>query len=288
MIEVLFTPADFAALRTRDLSNTVCVVFDVLRATSSIVTALGNGASGVLPVEEIPEALKAKRQHPEALLAGERDGLRIPASMTGGVEFDLGNSPREFAAERVRGKTIVMTTTNGTRALKACAKARAVLVASFLNLEATVNYVESVLKAPGVASSSSSSSSPNSNSFDLLLVCSGTFERTAYEDTLAAGAFCDALVGSSVVTAQRALPHPAQRDGSVWSGPEVADSALIAWKIYQSERDDLPGAIAQSRNGRRLLSLPDLREDVPFCLRRDVSRVVAELAKDGVVRALAR
>ena len=114
-VEVLFTPAEFRVLPDCDLSGTTCVVFDVLRATSTIVTALAAGAAGVLPVEEISEAL-AWRRRPDVLLAGERGGQRISAALTGGVEFDLGNSPREFTPERVAGKLIVSTTTNVTRA----------------------------------------------------------------------------------------------------------------------------------------------------------------------------
>src|SRR3954468_4770124 len=133
-LEVLFTPADFAVLERRDLSNTVCVVFDVLRATSSIVTALANGALAILPVGEISEALKIRERDPGVLLAGERDGLRIGSDLSGEVAFDLGNSPREFRREAVSGKRIVMTTTNGTRALRACAGAKSVFAASFLNL----------------------------------------------------------------------------------------------------------------------------------------------------------
>ena len=81
-LEVLFTPADFAALAQRDLRDTVCVVFDVLRATSSMLTALGNGAAGVIPVGEISEALELRHQSPGLLLAGERDGLRIRRELT--------------------------------------------------------------------------------------------------------------------------------------------------------------------------------------------------------------
>src|SRR5882672_2378548 len=127
-LEVLFAPTEYAALSGRDLSNTVCVVFDVLRASSSMVTALAHGASAIIPVSEISEALAIRRQQPTVLLAGERDGMRIPADLTGGIDFDLGNSPREFTAETVRDRTIVTTTTNGTRALRACARANVVLV----------------------------------------------------------------------------------------------------------------------------------------------------------------
>ena len=246
-LEVLFTPADFAALKQRDLSQTVCVVFDVLRATSSMVTALNQGAAAILPVEEIPEALAAKAKEPGILLAGERDGVRIRADLAGGVDFDLGNSPREFTREAVCGKTIAMSTTNGTRALRACAGARQVFVASFLNLGATA---ERLLKAP-----------PSS----LLLVCSGTFEQAAYEDVLGAGALCDRV-------------WPDYQDG------RIADSAIIARQIYRLESGDLLAAMGRARNGRRLLSRPDLSDDVAFCAQRDAFAIVAELGADGRVR----
>src|SRR5580704_1456629 len=102
--EVLFAPAEFEALRKRDLSTSVCVVLDIFRATSTIVTALANGATAVIPVAEIEDALELRDRQPGVLLAGERNGVRIRADLTGGVEFDFGNSPREFTAERVRGK----------------------------------------------------------------------------------------------------------------------------------------------------------------------------------------
>jgi len=129
-IETILTPAELPALAQRDLRATACVVFDILRATSTFVTALQNGAEKIIPVSEIAEAVAFKnaecgmRNAETILLAGERDGLKISAAQSGGVDFDLGNSPREFTPEKVRGKTIVSTTTNGTRALRACAGAK--------------------------------------------------------------------------------------------------------------------------------------------------------------------
>jgi 2-phosphosulfolactate phosphatase len=245
-IEVLFTPAEFGALGRRDLTKSVCVVFDVLRATSTIVTALANGAAAVIPVEEISEALALRRQRPDILLAGERDGLRIGAKLTGGVEFDLGNSPREFTAEKVRGKTIVSTTTNGTRALRACATARSVFVCSFLNLRATSQRLE------------------NLRQFNLLLVCSGTREEAALEDVLCAGALLDSL--------------------APFDAAKMADSVHIARSVYRGWKDDLPGAIQHSSNARRLLALPELRDDVAFCLQRDLFDLVAASDTTGVIK----
>jgi len=249
-LEVSFTPADFGLLPQRDLSGTVCVVFDVLRATSSMVTALANGASAILPVSEIGEALAARQRNPQVLLAGERNGLRIEASLTGGLAFDLGNSPREFIPAKVQGKEIVMTTTNGTRALQACARAKTVLIASFLNLRRTVDYLRS------------------NRPERLLVVCSGTFEQAALEDVLGAGALCDLLAQE-------------------FEGKSIADSAFMARKLFQQAEGDLLAAISASRNGQRLLGRPELRDDVRFCAQRDIFDSAAELGKDGWVRRIA-
>ena len=239
-VEVIGTPAEFG--QPRDLRETVCVVFDVLRATSSIVTALANGTAGVLPVSEISEALVERKRHAGILLAGERGGVRIRGALTGGGDFDLGNSPREFTPEKVRGKTIVMTTTNGTRALRSCGGAKLVLVGSFLNLAATARRVREL--------------SPE----NLLLVGSGTGEAEALEDTLAAGALVAELEAAVSPSAQRAL------------------------EIFRKSRT-LPEAMDDSVNGRRLLSNPDLREDVAFCLRRDVWDLTAVLDRHGALVA---
>jgi len=246
-LEVLFTPADFENLKQQDLTDAVCVVFDVLRATSSMITALANGAKAIIPVEEISEAVALRRQNSQLLLAGERHGVRIPAALSGGIDFDLGNSPREFTTEKVRGRTIAMTTTNGTRALRACAGARQILVCAFLNLHATAGIL--IRQKPR----------------RLILVCSGTFDQAAYEDILAAGALCD-LVWSKY------------RNGA------VSDLAVAARRLFRLERDDLRKALGESRNGKRLLSRPELKEDVAFCAR--VSRVplVVELDKQGRVK----
>jgi 2-phosphosulfolactate phosphatase len=250
-LEVLFTPAEFAMLPQRDLTGTVCVVFDVLRATSTIVTALANGAAAVIPVAEIPEALALKRARPELLLGGEREGVRIRANLTGGLEFDFGNSPREFTRERVQGRTIVLTTTNGSRALRSCAAAKEVLASSFLNLRATAEHLQALPPA------------------NLLLVCSGTFDQAAFEDVLGAGALADLMWNS--------FPRDA-----------ATDSARMAHQIYLQHRENLMSAMEHSRNGRRLLANPELLDDVAWCLQRDKFRLVAKLEKDAIAQVKER
>jgi len=246
-IEVLYTPADFEALARRDLSATTCVVFDVLRATSSMVTALAAGADSIRPLATIAEALAARAADPAVLLAGERDGLRIGAALTGGVEFDFGNSPREFTPARVAGRRLVMTTTNGTRALRACAGAAEVFVSGFLNLAATAAALQA--RPPA----------------ELVLVGSGTFEEAAWEDTLGAGALLDLLVP----------------DGDAG---RFTDGALLAWHAYRAHRDDLAAALGLGRNGRRLLARPELAADVAACAARDAVSRAARMGGDGLVR----
>lgn len=249
MLEVTFTPAEFAALRQRDLSQTVCVVFDVLRATTSMVTALNNGAREIIPVCEIAEAVALRQARLDLLLAGERDGVRILRQLTGTVDFDLGNSPREFTRERVGGRSIAMTTTNGTRALQACRGARHVLVGSFLNLGAVADWLARARVA------------------DLLVVCSGTHDEASYEDVLGAGALCDAV-------------------WEQFAGGHVADSAQVAREIFRQSRGDLIAAVQRARNARRLLALPELREDVALCLQRDTANVLVEMTPEGIVRRM--
>ena len=250
IIEVTFGPPAFPELKLRNLDRATCVVFDVLRATSTMLEALANGANAIFPAEDIPAALALKAKYPHALLAGERHGLRITGEMTGGIEFDLGNSPREFTAERIAGKSIIMTTTNGTRALAACRHAKTVLIGSFANLGVLAAHLTFHLPE------------------ELILVCSGTGEKTALEDAIAAGALVDRL-----------WPH--YEDRTVAS-PD--DSAFIVRQLFHATRARLQGAIAESQNGRRLLAHPELKTDVPICLKADRLDVIAAFNTSGAIK----
>ena len=202
----------------------------------------------VIPVAEISEAVALRKSYPDILLAGEREGLRIQGNLTGGIEFNLGNSPREFTPEAIRGKKIAISTTNGSRALRACLAAKAVLIGSFLNLSATANFLK------------------KQQAGRLSLVCSGTGEQAAYEDVLGAGALLDLL-----------WPD--------YPKPQITDSAHMARQIYQQHAGDLMSAVQHSRNGCRLLGIPELRDDVACCLHRDTLQLVAKMDKEGRVKA---
>ena len=245
-VEVLFSPAEYAALGARDLSQTACVVFDILRATTTMITALSNGAGEIIPVGEIEEAMALRKSDSNLLLAGERGGVKIRAEQTGSVDFDFGNSPREFVSEKVRGRTIAITTTNGTRALRSCAHAGEVYIGAFLNMTALANVV---------------ANSPLTN---VLIICAGTQDEASLEDTLAAGALCQSLPNA-----------------------QLRDSAQIAHATYAHFESDLLGAISKARNGRKLLSIPDLAPDVPICFQRNTLTITARMNRAGRIRALA-
>ncbi|MDB6038233.1 MAG: comB [Verrucomicrobiales bacterium] len=246
-LKVLFVPAEFEALTPADLTEATCVVFDVLRATSTMVAALNNGALGIVPVATIEAAVRLHELDRDVLLAGERHGIRIRAAQTGGIDFAFGNSPREFTADKVARKTIVTTTTNGTRALRACLGAENVFAASFANLNATAARIRDLR--------------PD----QLLLVCSGTGSEVSFEDALCAGALADLLWNDTFAS-------------------DHADSAHIARSVYRKHQNDLEGAMQHASNARRLLALPDLAADVDFCLDRDTADFAAVLGSDGTVR----
>jgi 2-phosphosulfolactate phosphatase len=150
-----------------DVQGRVVAVIDVLRASTSIAVALANGAKTVIPVEDVDEAMTRAKQfdRAEVKTAGERKMLPIPG-------FDLGNSPREFSAERVAGCTVIITTTNGTRALMALQGARDIVVASYVNHSA----VSAMLRAAA-------------RSNDILIVCAGTEGHFSLEDAACAGRY---------------------------------------------------------------------------------------------------
>jgi 2-phosphosulfolactate phosphatase len=165
-LEICFLPMQWRALPAEKIRASVCVVIDVIRATSTIVTAVAHGA-GVLAVANLDDAFALKAKSPSVLLAGERGGQALPG-------FDLGNSPEDFTTERVQGRRVILTTTNGTQALAACPGARAVLTASFLNLDAVAARMRE-LGPPWI------------------ILCAGYNGEFGVDDAAVAGALAEAL-----------------------------------------------------------------------------------------------
>lgn len=152
-----------------DLAGKTVIVIDVLRATSTMCTALANGAASIVPVETVAQARTTARG--EDVLAGERQCKNIPG-------FTLGNSPLEFSSEVVLGKRVVMTTTNGTRGLHKAAKAGCVLAGSLLNAGAAARAALQLKR-------------------DIVLLCCGTQDVFALEDGLCAGMLMKEIRGKA-------------------------------------------------------------------------------------------
>jgi 2-phosphosulfolactate phosphatase len=171
MIDVALCPSEIRRFENIDLSETTAVVFDVLRATSTMITGLEHGVERFFPVETVEAARALKIEDPSLLLAGERGGLPQEG-------FDLGNSPAEF--KEIRAKSVVLTTTNGTVALHRVRRAKRVYVGALLNLDS----VAQVLNSEGATG--------------ILIVCSGTGEEFALEDAIAAGGLVDRLAQNSL------------------------------------------------------------------------------------------
>jgi 2-phosphosulfolactate phosphatase len=242
-IQVLWTKE---ALLGAELQGWAAVVIDCLRATSSIAVALASGSLGVVPTrgEEEARRIAAERraQGARVLLAGEQDAAPVPG-------FDLGNSPSEFLG--AGGKTVVLSTTNGSRAIRAAAAAGArVVTCSLLNVGAVARYV---------------------SRFDrICVVCSGTRGRFALDDAFCAGALIARLA-------------PGDGAPSAGGGPaDLDDAALAARLLYRSgqgrEREFLWGVEAA-----RYLRDRGFGADVDFCAQVDRFPVVPAWNADALV-----
>ena len=161
----------FHRMRPGAIAGGIAIVIDVLRASTTIATALAHGAAVVLPRRSIDEARATAAARPGTVLGGERGGVKIAG-------FELGNSPAEYTADRVAGKPVVITTTNGTLALAACHDAAEVLVGAIVNRAAVVATARALAAARGCDA--------------IHLVCAGTDGQVTEEDVLAAGAILDA------------------------------------------------------------------------------------------------
>ena len=180
-VEVEFVARDAVkAVKRGDL----VIVVDVLRCSSSVVSALANGAKAVIPAETLKEAYELRERHSDFLLAGERRGCKPRG-------FDLGNSPLEFVPEVVEGRTVIMTTTSGTAALVRCRRAEHVLVGAFLNAEAVAKKAVEIAQRKKV---------------NVSFVLAGEKGLFSLEDFLCAGAVASEFPADGFDFSDEALP----------------------------------------------------------------------------------
>ncbi len=235
----LYTSISPALLHLYDLSNSVVVIIDVFRATSTIASALFNGARCVIPVDSVPRALEISKKI-GGIAAGERDG-----KIADGLEH--GNSPLEYGREFIEDKTLVLTTTNGTRLLHMALdnKSDSIISGSFPNLSAVCDFLLKEKK-------------------NVVLGCAGWKDRFNLEDTLFAGAVINRI----------------QDHFSIH-----CDSSLMASRMYEAHKNDIHGFAPQLTHYHRLVERFGLIEDIRFCLTEDVANVLPLYQEGKLVRS---
>jgi 2-phosphosulfolactate phosphatase len=236
----LYTCASPALLNLYDVSKSIVVIIDVLRATSTIATAIGNGARGVVPVASVAECIRIGKQI-EAITAGERDG-----QVAEGLQY--GNSPFEYSPEFIRNKTLVLTTTNGTRLLHMAHDkgAMEIIAGAFCNLTAVCNYL---LK----------------RNIPVVLACAAWKDKINIEDSLFAGAVIDVL----------------QEHFDI-----ACDTSKIFHQLYKLATPDLFDFMKENKASHyKRLSGFGLEEDMRYCLTPDSVDVVPVYYQGNLVKA---
>jgi 2-phosphosulfolactate phosphatase len=232
-IEACFSPFLYPVYKAED---TVVVIIDVLRATSAICAAFEYGVEKIIPVATIEEAHAYKQKG--FLVGAERNGLPVEG-------FDFGNSPFQYMGEDVKGKTIVLTTTNGTQAIEAAKDAYKVVIGSFLNIDSLCSWLIKENK-------------------NILLLCSGWKNKFNLEDAVFAGAVTDEISARS-------------------DKFDLGDACLALKYLYQMAKENPNKFLSHSSHKERLAAL-NLKEDVRYCLTPNQTKVIPIYKEGALVR----
>jgi 2-phosphosulfolactate phosphatase len=231
ILETCFSPALFEADRH---SDSIVVILDILRASSAICTAFANGAASIIPVSEVSEAKEYKSKG--FLVAAERDGFVLDFA-------DFGNSPFNFTREKVEGKTIVYSTTNGTGLLNLASGSSQTAVGSFLNISSLCDWLLKQDK-------------------NVLLMCAGWKNRFNIEDTICAGAIAERLLNSGNFST-------------------ICDSTYAAVDLWSLAKTDLVQYIEKAAQRTRLRD-KNLDDCIVFCLTPDFTAQIPVM-RNGVL-----
>jgi len=232
-VEVCFSPELYDSYHDE---TAIVVAIDVFRATSAMCAAFEHGVSAMLPVMNVDEAKAYQKKG--YLVAAERQGKRVEG-------FDIGNSPFDYMSDKTKNKEVVITTTNGTKAIVIGSKAHEVIVGSFLNITAVEKYL--------LASDR-----------NVMLLCAGWRGRFNLEDSLFAGELVERLHRSN------------QFD-------ELSDSAIAARHFHLEAEGNIEAYLEKSSHRRRLANL-NLEKDIAFCLQKDYTAKVPKLQEDKFLR----
>lgn len=222
-VDVCFSPALYPYYA--DNNNYIVVVVDIFRATTTMCAALKNGANCIIPVASIEEAQQYKAKG--YLVGAERNVKRCDFA-------DFGNSPFDYTKEKVEGKEIVFTTTNGTQAIEAAANADILTIGAFSNISALTEFCIQKQK-------------------DVMILCAGWNNRFNIEDTLFGGALAERLVAKGYASA--------------------SDATKVALSMWQEAKSDLRGYINRTEHIKRL-EANNLQDSVEYCLTVDTANLV--------------
>lgn len=231
-LEVCFSPALMHAYEVR---GTIVVLVDILRATSTICTALHRGVREIIPVESVAEAKRYKAQG--YIVAGERDGKVLDFA-------DFGNSPFNFMNDSLVGKSVVYSTTNGTKAIRAAAGCAHLVAGAYLNYSCLRDWLISCKQ-------------------DILVYCSGWKDKFNLEDTLFAGALCAGLLESGQFATQ-------------------CDAVHASTDLWNTARGDLQAYVQKAAHRHRLRHL-HLDNVIEYCHTFDVTPVIPILKENKLI-----
>ena len=233
-ITVCFTPVQFPNYPYEGCN---AVAIDILRATTSICTAFMNGAKEVIPISTVDE-LKT-HVGTDYMIAAERNGIQLDFA-------DMGNSPYYFTSERVEGRTIAYSTTNGTHTINQAAQCHSAAVGAFINISALCRWLEIGQR-------------------DVFLLCAGWKGRFNLEDSVFAGAVAQKLIDTGKFTT-------------------TCDSALAAMDLWSLAQPDLIGYIQKAAQNERLRTI-HAADAIPFCFQFDLTDIVP-IYKHGVLKGI--
>jgi len=232
IVDVCLSPQLYPAYERED---TIVVIIDVLRATSAMCTAFEYGVEKMIPVASLEEALEYKKQG--FLVGAERNGIAIEGC-------DFGNSPYSYMTDTIKGKTIVISTTNGTQAIEAARNAYKVVVGAFTNISALTNWLEKQNK-------------------NVLLLCSGWKNRMNLEDSVFAGALTERLLNTNLF--------------------QTGDAALASLFLYQQTQISQVKFFHSSSHSKRLAAM-GLKKDIKYCFSLDKTSIIPVLEGKYLVK----
>ncbi|MBL7033276.1 MAG: 2-phosphosulfolactate phosphatase [Candidatus Delongbacteria bacterium] len=241
-IQVFFS---LPQVKLEDLEDQMVVVIDVLRSSTTICTALNNGVRSILPVVDSADAITMAERlgRQNIILGGEQDGLLIPG-------FDLGNSPAEYRAEVLQGKSLTFVSSNGTRAIIKAKSAACTVIAGLVNLSAVEGFLRN-------------------NADDITILCSGKADRFSIEDAVCAGLLTNRLLAVDA-----------------WKQAELNDAGHVAALLGIRYEQRLPELLRQCDHGRYLISI-GMEDDLRLCAAVDAVPVIPVYKEDHIEKFMA-